>query len=152
MKRVLFGVLCSLALISVPLGAVQAKKAEEEKGKVNRKERIEYVNEQIKKLGGKGNDAVEEWLLENGFVKFKKGKQSSNSEISPLSSNGMIDLDVDTYYDTLTNAYCLKGTWEWKDEQYPDSDEGPEEVLALVMSDDDGDPIDGHEWEDAEIE
>lgn len=145
MKRLWLSLLSSVLLASLPFGIASAEKAKKD----NIDERIAYVNEQIKKLGKSGPDAVDKWLLQNGFEKVKIEKKTQGVE--PLSSNGNVDLWVDAYYDTLTKAYCIKGSWEWKDEQFPDSEAGPEEVLALIMSDSEGNPLSGQQWKDGEV-
>lgn len=142
MKRFLSGLTCFALLASLPFGFVSAK----EEKKVNRQERIAFVKEQMKKIGAKGPEALDEWMLQNGFEKVKM-----EGVVKPLSNRGQITLGVDAYYDTLTKDYCIRGDWQWDDEQYPDGNEGPEEVIGLVMSDSNGDPLKGHEFTDTDI-
>ncbi len=133
--------ICMFFLLSSQVASAKTMLTEDEWD-----QRREYINQNIKELGGQGQEAIESFLEANGIVKLSESDSMNISEslISPMSVAGSVDLYVNFWYDQYAGKYVVQGGWEWQSLSYIDNKGGAVDGISLTMYQTNFKPVTGY--------
>jgi hypothetical protein len=118
--------LCLIALLTACFS--QSALAETKISETQVKDRQDFIDNNIRKLGGKGQDALDDFFSKNGIV-----KADTITPVTPMSAPGSVNLSVNAWYDRYSNKYVVQGSWQWIDLSVVDLSSGALDGVSLSM-------------------
>lgn len=128
-------VLCLAVILCISITSVTYVSAKPSNEKMTDKEwqvRRNYIDENIKKLAGRGPEEVEKFFEENNIVECDFVKDAS--DISTKSLPGAVSFyGIGGYYDRVAGKYFVTGYWEWAAIGYVDNNAGAVDGVSLAL-------------------